>query len=119
MSASCSLPCFCNAVLNRSNGLSISVCARFSATRTCAGLASRSVVMLPSICIEGLGKLIRTLLQLIALLQELRELTGLLVHETLDFRQSRIGDLTGLIRTPRQHSCIGHRVKEDIPLLIE
>ena len=53
--------------------------------------------------VEGLGELLGTLLPPITLLQEFSQLASLLLHETLDVRQSRFGDLTGLIRALRQY----------------
>lgn len=52
--------------------------------------------------LERFVQLHRTLLPSIALLQELSHfLAGLLLHETLDVRQSRLGDLTRLTRASR------------------
>ena len=66
------------------------------------------------VCVGCLGELSRTLLPSIALLCEFSQLASLLLHETLVIRQSRFGDLTGLIRVLRQPPGFHDR---DLPIL--
>lgn len=70
-------------------------------------------------CLERLVKLLCALLPNCALLSEFCQLPGLLLHETLDVRQSRFSDPSGLIRTLCHSLGFGDRDFPDLAFLRE
>ena len=91
--------------------------SRLTACSTCLGvtLSCHSAF----IDVERLGKLIRPLLQTIALLHEFSQLARLLLHETLDVGQPCFGDLTGLTRALCELSGFSDRNLPNLAFLSE